>query len=47
MSSKFLLGAAAGLTVLTVGAGIASAQSDDTVVDDTVVDEPEEGESTS
>ena len=29
MFNKLLLGAAAGLTVLTVGAGIAAAQSDD------------------
>jgi hypothetical protein len=37
---RLLLGTAAGLTALTVGAGIAAAQSDDgTVVDDTVVDD--------
>jgi hypothetical protein len=41
MRSRVLLGVAAGLTALTVGAGIASAQSDDdTGTDDTVVEQP-------
>jgi hypothetical protein len=41
MKNRALLGVAAGLTALTVGAGIASAQSnDDGGTDDTVVDQP-------
>jgi hypothetical protein len=37
---RFAIGAAAGLAALTVGAGIASAQSDDGGTDDTVVEQP-------
>jgi hypothetical protein len=41
MRNRALLGVAAGLTALTVGAGIASAQSnDDSGTDDTVVEQP-------